>query len=977
MTRTPLNWTARALPLLAAGAVVAGSSGAHAQDVPHSWQPQSPPDEIHHPTGDLFIENLDAIWTANDEVLENASILIRDGIIEEMGPDVSDPGDVETVDGDGLSAMPGIVDEHSHIATAGGLNEGTAPVVPEVRVLDALNPEDFSIYRALQGGVTTARIMHGSSNPIGGQSAVIKPRWGMEEGRELLLPGAPRSVKFALGENVTRMGSTQPLDQRRFPASRPGVEALYEQAFKAAEDYREVHEAYEANPDTFRVAPRRDLRLETLVDIMEDDIKIHAHSYRSDEMLMLLRVAERFGFQIENFTHAMEGYRIASEMAEHGAGGSTFTDWWQFKLEAYNSIPHNATIMNDQGVLTAINSDIPWLQTFMNWEIQKPVRYGGASREESLRMATRYPAEMMGVDAWVGTLEEGKHGDVVLLTGDPFDSFSRVQMTIVDGLIYYDYDREDDTRDEPFFAFEDAAAVAPATPAGGGDEEPEEATGEASAASAASTPEAEPSDGGSAASEGVSDDAGGEAPRFDRSDSATPPDAEAPTVALTGGTVHPVSQDPIEDGVVVMSEGRIQDVGPEAQVDIPDDAQVVDVSGQEIYPGMTDLFSYLGLFEMGQIPQGSDQQETGQLNPHVRSIAGYHAHGRAVNVSRAAGITSVFTTQSAGIVPGMGGFVDLGGDTWERAEILDTGGLVVNFPAPTEAPNGSSWDWEFFEADHGHADMRAGGAPEPFGTWMRGRDLPMNVADDEADEPEPTLEGEDMEMLVELFQRAERFAAEPSVTDEPDAPFEANVWGGDRAALEAMVPVVEGEVPVFFQADSEWQIRTVFAFLDEFPDVEPVVVGGVQAFQVADELAERDVPVVLTGTRNPAPDRDHSVAASMRNASVLHAAGVRFAFGTDDSADVRTLPDHAAIAVSYGLPEEEGLRAVTEAPAEILGIGDEMGTLEPGKRADVIVTNGNPLQIITEVDRMFIGGHEVDPLDNDHDRFHEEFRDRN
>ena len=445
----------------AALAIVAISLFSGTPATAQEWDVQLPADAGSYPTGDLFISNLDALHTAAGPVLEGVSILIRDGIIEGIGAGLAAPEGVRVIDGTGLTAMPGIVDEHSHTALVAG-NEGTAPIVPEVRVLDALTTEDFGIYRALSGGVTTARIMHGSSNPIGGQSAVIKMRWGMDATEQLLLPGAPRFVKFALGENVTRKAAP-PGANSRFPMSRAGVEAIYVEAFTAAQAYRAEWDRYRENPGAFPVPPRRDLRLEALVDIMEGRIRIHAHSYRGDEILMLIRVAERFGFRIDVFTHVMEGYRVATEMAEHGAAGSTFSDWWQYKLEAYESIPHNAAIMHQHGVLTAINSDIPSLQPFMHREIVKPVKYGGVSELEALQMLTLFPAQMMYLDDRVGSLEEGKEGDVVLLDGSPFDSFSRVEKTIVDGIVYYDVDDEEGTRGEPVRAVTDLVA-APATP---------------------------------------------------------------------------------------------------------------------------------------------------------------------------------------------------------------------------------------------------------------------------------------------------------------------------------------------------------------------------------------------------------------------------------------------------------------------------------------------------------------------------------
>ncbi|MFW6040174.1 MAG: amidohydrolase family protein, partial [Gemmatimonadota bacterium] len=390
------------------------------------------------PRGDLFIQGLDSVWTATGEVLTNVSIRIEDGEIREIGPDIGSPDDGATViDGRGLTAMPGIVDEHSHSGMDRGTNEGSTPISAEVRVADALRTDALNMYQALSGGVTTSLILHGSANPIGGESQVIKMRYGLDSSTQLLFEGAPRIVKFALGENVTQKNFSFP-GETRFPASRQGVEALYVQAFTAAREYRDAWERYRDDPDSFRVPPRRDLRLETLVDIMEGDVRVHAHSYRSDEIVMLMRIAERFGFRIDAFTHVLEGYKVADELAEHGAGASTFSDWWMYKLEAYDAIPYNAAIMHGHGVLTSLNSDIPWLQSFMVYEMNKPVKYGGISREDALRMLTLYPAMQLRVDDRVGSIEVGKDGDIVLLNGDPFDAYTRVEKTIVDGIVYYD-----------------------------------------------------------------------------------------------------------------------------------------------------------------------------------------------------------------------------------------------------------------------------------------------------------------------------------------------------------------------------------------------------------------------------------------------------------------------------------------------------------------------------------------------------------
>ena len=854
------------------------------------------------------------------------------------------PEGVRIVEGEGKTAIPGLVDEHTHTGMV-GTNEGSAPVVAEVSVLDALDPESLTIYRSLSGGVTTARVMHGSANPIGGTSAVIKMRWGMDSGDQLLVDGAPRFIKFALGENVTRKSSAGGGGTPRFPTSRQGVEAIYVEAFTAALEYRTEWESYRQSPENFRVPPRRDLRLETLVDVLEGRIEVHAHSYRADEILALMRVAERFGFKIGVMTHVLEGFRVAGEMAEHGAGGSTFSDWWHYKLEAYDAIPHNAAIMHKQGVLTALNSDISWLQAFMIYEFPKAVKWGGVSKEDALRMLTIYPAQMMHIEDRVGTLQVGKDGDVVLLNGDPFNTYVRVEKTIVDGIVYYDVNDEAGTRKDPFRALPSI----PIANLGPGD------------------------------ITAVTAEVGYDA-------SLATDLLEERSFVLVGGTLHPVSSPPVEDGVLIVRSGRITAIGPSSQISVPDDVTRLDVTGKHIYPGMIDPLTNLGIYQFGAVGQATDVSETGSYNPHIRAIPAIVPYSADINVARANGITTALVTQTSGVIQGTGGVVQLRGDTYERMAVKPEAALMVAFPAPRQAPGGRD-HWEVFDyGSHGDDDSGGGDSPyfataafqaDPFAEDVLASGIPaLSYLAPQDEGREPNLEGERMEGFVALFKRAQLFAETGTVAQDPTRPFEANVWGGDRVILEALVPAVTGEMPVFFRADFEWQIRTLFVFLEEFPEIRGVVVGGTEAYKVADELAEHDVPVIITSAYSPTPGRDESILASYRNAALLHEAGVKIAFGTGSTADVRKLPYHAAHSIAFGLPVDVGLRAVTLNTAEILGMDDLIGSLEPGKRADILVTDGDPLQALTWIDRMFIGGVEVDPRDNKHDRLYREFVNR-
>jgi imidazolonepropionase-like amidohydrolase len=849
---------------------------------------QIEPGAVYVPRSDLFIQNIDTVWTATGEILENASILIRDGVIRAIGTDLSAPNGVTVIDGSGMTAIPGLVDEHTHTAMR-STNEGSAPVVPEVKVIDAMRPEDFNIFRALSGGVTTARVLHGSANPIGGQSAVIKMRWGVDDSKQLLLQGAPQSVKFALGENVTRKNSSG--GSPRFPASRAGVESIYVEAFTAAQAYKAEWDAYNDNPRDFRVPPRRDLRLEALVEIMEGRIRIVAHSYRSDEIVMLMRVAERFGFKIDVFTHVLEGYKVADEMAAHGAAGGTFSDWWQYKLEAYDAIPYNAAIMEEHGVLTSINSDISWLQSFMVYEFNKPVKYGGVTKENALRMLTINPARQMMIDDKVGTLEVGKHADIVLLSGDPFNSYTRVEKTIVDGIVYYDLQREEETRREAFKRLPQIRLVPDMSPT----TQP--------LSTAVGTPLFVGGSGGGLLQQTVT--------------------------ALTGATVHTVSGGDIANGTVLVADGRIVAVGSAAQVQLPAGATTVDLTGKHIYPGMIDPMTQLGMNEIGSVPSAQDNREVGRYNPHIRALSSVHPHSETIPVARANGITAAMASMGGGsVIPNMGSVIQLTGDTQERMNMSDRAALMVNFPAPS----GKAWD-------------------------------------------DPELKGDRLEELITLFDRAIAYAQRPSAHRDPTAPWEANVPDQTELMLQAMVPAVTGEVPVFFSTRRERDIRTLLLFLDKYPDVNAVIVGGDQAFRVADELAARGIPVAVGSALTPTMERDDAISAGWANAGILYNAGVKVSFATSSVADVRNLPYHAAKSVAFGLPQEEALRAVTLNAAEILGLGDQMGSIEEGKRADLIVTNGDPLQIVTQVERVFINGIEV-PVDSRHTRLWQQFRSR-
>lgn len=404
----------------------------------------------------------------------DGSILIRNGKIAEVGPNVNAPADARVIDAGGQFVMPGIIDCHSHIATE-AVNEGSVSVSSMTGIEDTVNPEDIGIYRALAGGVTTANILHGSANAIGGKNVVIKMRWG-KDAPEILLDGAMPGIKFALGENPKRRGGSDSgiATRLRYPATRMGVEDVIREAFTDAKAYKATWDDYKARAAKGErvIPPRRDLKLEPLVEVLEGKRFVHAHCYRADEILMLLRVADEFGFKIRTLQHVLEGYKVAKEIKEHGAGASTFSDWWSYKVEAYDAIPYNAALMHKKGVLVSLNSDDAEMMRHLNQEAAKSVRYGGLTDDEALALITINPAKQLAIDNRVGSIEPGKDADLVIYDKHPLSNYAKVQKVFIDGEMYFDRDKDMSERAvkaarRKQLMEKQKAAAAPARPAGG------------------------------------------------------------------------------------------------------------------------------------------------------------------------------------------------------------------------------------------------------------------------------------------------------------------------------------------------------------------------------------------------------------------------------------------------------------------------------------------------------------------------------
>ena len=403
----------------------------------------------------ILIKNA-VVWTnSGDSILKNYDVYVVEGKIVRIAPNIEAPklAFALVIDANGKHLTPGIIDEHSHIALTSGVNEGTQASSAEVRMGDVINPDDINIYRQLSGGVTTAQLLHGSANPIGGQSALIKLRWG-HGAEDMKYEKADGFIKFALGENV-KQSNWGDRNIVRFPQSRMGVEQVYADYFTRAKEYAALAEINKTAKTT--LPQRKDIELEALAEILAKKRFITCHSYVQSEINMLMHLADSFGFQVNTFTHILEGYKVADKMKIHGANASTFSDWWAYKNEVMEAIPYNATLLTKMGVNTAINSDDAEMARRLNQEAAKAVKYGGLTETEALKLVTLNPAKMLHIDDKVGSIKVGKVADLVLWTDHPLSVYAKVDKTIIDGQIYFD--REEDAKLKTYIKEERARLI--------------------------------------------------------------------------------------------------------------------------------------------------------------------------------------------------------------------------------------------------------------------------------------------------------------------------------------------------------------------------------------------------------------------------------------------------------------------------------------------------------------------------------------
>lgn len=383
---------------------------------------------------EVLIRNA-TVLTAAKGTSENTDILIQNGKIAKIGKNLKASANAQIIDATGKFISPGIIDCHSH-TMLDAINEFSFSVTSMTAVRDALNPTDISIYRALAGGVTSANLLHGSANAIGGQNTVVKFKWGKPV-EDFPIADAPTGIKFALGENPKRTNAqVQPGQTPRYPRTRMGVMETIRDAFVRARDYKKSWDDFKTGKT--KITPRKDLELEPLVEVLEGKRLVHAHGYRSDEHLNLMLIADEFGFKVATLQHGLEAYKIAPEIAKRGTGVSIFTDFWGYKLEAYDAIPYNAAILWKAGVVVSINSDSEERMRRLNLDAAKVEKYGGVPEEEALKMITLNAAKQLGIDKRTGSIEVGKDADLVIWNAHPFSVYARPEITMIEGEIYFD-----------------------------------------------------------------------------------------------------------------------------------------------------------------------------------------------------------------------------------------------------------------------------------------------------------------------------------------------------------------------------------------------------------------------------------------------------------------------------------------------------------------------------------------------------------
>ena len=877
------------------------------------------------------------IWTSGPAgKLDEHDLLVIGGKVHSIGKGLAVPKNCTVIDGRNKHVTAGLLDAHSHTAISAGTNESTQAVTAEVRIGDVLNPDDVNIYRQLAGGLTCANILHGSANPIGGRcrsssgAGARAPKASSSARRTR----ASSSLSARTSSTAIAVASSRRATRRRAWASSRSCAIAFR---------RRVSMRARTRPSAagrLALEPRRDLELEALHEILVGERKIHCHSYRQDEILALIRVADDFGFKVRCFQHILEGYKVAEAMAKHGATGSSFSDWWAYKFEVVDAIQHNGALMHKVGVLVSFNSDSSELARRMNLEAAKAVKYGGLSESEALRFVTLNPAKQLGVGKRVRIAREGQGRRLRDLERSP-------ALDLID--LRADLDRGAALL-RPHRGPRNAQGGSRRTRAPRA-EDPRFTRGQTTQATTQGARQTRRGARRGGLAMSFSKDSKppsvlrGHAWRAvigtlfvglatltlaaDRAAAQWPAPKQSTDVLLRGGMVHAVSEAP-RRADVLLRDGKIARIAKSIQA--PVGARVFDISGKHVYPGMIAANSSLGLVEIESVRATRDYEEAGDVTPEVRAEVAVNPDSEWLPVTRSNGVAFVHTVPLGGLVSGCSALIRLDGWTWEDLSMRAPCGLHVRWPSLVT--------------------RRRRGPPRPESSARDRR----KAYDDK------------LAVLRKLFDDGRAYARAKAF---------ARLEVVDRR-LEALIPVLAKRVPLFVHANALRQIEAAMDLAARY-DVRLVIVGGRDAGLCAKELAKGKVAVIVTRTHRLPGRRDHDYDAPFVLPKQLADAGVEFCIAGSgssfDSANERNLPYEAATAAAYGLSRAKALESVTLAPARILGVADRIGSLAKGKDASLIVTDGDPLEIRTRVFHLFLEGREVD-LDNKQRRLYRKYSEK-
>lgn len=830
------------------------------------------------------------ILTATKGTLENTDIYVLKGKIQELGRNLKVPTGTVEIDARGKVIAPGFVDAHSHRASD-GTNEGAESITAETRIRDVLNLSSLNTWQALASGHTSALILHGSANPIGGESVVIKYRY-QRPNAEAPISDAPRMIKFALGENVTQKNGDS---GTRYPKSRMGQESVYRRAFTEARQYMADWDDFKAGRSKIR--PRKDLRLETLSDILRKKVWVQCHSYRSDEMLMMARLSKEFGFQIGALQHALEAYKIAPELAALQVGVSIFVDSWSFKQEGYDAIPWNAWICKNAGVLVSINTDGVSGTTALNMEAARTMRFGGFTEQDALQTITLNPAKELGISHRVGSIEVGKDADLGIWDGHPLSVYAKCAMTLIEG--------------EVFFQRRDAFGV------------------DALAIKKTNLDKAQP------------------AVEFKLPKRSS-------SYAIRGATVHPASSEPIKDATVVIKDGKIFAVGQD--VAIPSGTSVINGNGLHVYPGFIESYSSMGLNEIPAVQQMVDNSEFGANQPDLDALSALWVESTHYATARYNGITNAFVAPSGGNVPGQGAVINTDGLTTEQLGLARKQGLVVNVTG--SAAGNLELDLCCDQVDtsilkglgggHQHDHKNPGDEHLTLQELEQFYDLlGGGIVRQKETVPLPTGDAN----VNRLFDRALEYMTKRKL--DPSLKVDLQ--------LEALIPYLKREKVVVLNARRARDIRSAVGFAQKYK-LKAVINGASEAWREIPLLKESGIPVIIqpagkallgaNNTDNAFDPYDTPYVVP----GLLAKAGIKFGFAVGVGADAMLLPVRVGQSCAYGLSQEDAIRALTLWPAQALGVDDKIGSIEPGKVANIIVSAGDPFEMTGSIRYVFING---------------------